>query len=104
MMSIGWQAKAERLRMVILSAGHKLARELPPGLLRGLEVLARVAESGDGRGLQEELAALPQDVHKPLWELIEVHGWKIGATMYLEETKTRMILLFEHPATIASRT
>jgi hypothetical protein len=83
MLDFGWTTKAERLRMVILSAGHQLAKELPPGLAKILETFARVAKSGDGRGLQEELAVVPQDEDLPLWEPIEVHGWKIEATMYL---------------------
>lgn len=87
MMELGWAAKAERLRMVILSAGHQHARELPPGIARVLEVFARVAASGDGSGLQEELAAVPRDEHRPLWEPIEVHGWKIQATMYLRDDR-----------------
>jgi len=82
MMDFGWKMKAERLRMVILSGGHQLARELPPGISKLLEIFARVAETGDGRGLQEEIAGAPQDGHKPLWEPIEIHGWKIQATMY----------------------
>lgn len=81
----GWEAKAERLRMVILSSGHQLARELPPGISRVLEIFARVAATGDGTGLQEEMAAVPEDEHRPLWEPIEVHGWKIQATMYLRD-------------------
>lgn len=84
-MDFGWKKKAERLRMVILSCGHQLARELPPGISGVLEIFARVARTGDGRGLQEELARIPQDAHKPLWEPIEVYGWVIQATMYLRD-------------------
>jgi len=84
-MDFGWRKKAEKLRMVILSSGHQLARELPLGISRMLEAFARVAESGDGTGLREELEAIPQDDHKPLWEPIEVHGWEIQATMYLRD-------------------
>jgi hypothetical protein len=84
-MDFGWRAKADRLRMVILSGGHQLARELAPGISRALEILSRVARTGDGRGLEEEMARLPQDAYKPLWESIAVHGWKIAATMYLRD-------------------
>lgn len=84
-MILGWKKEAERLRMVILSGGHQLARELGPGISRILEFFSRAAKSGDGRGLQAEIADLPQDEHKPLWEPIEVHGWKIQATMYLRD-------------------
>lgn len=84
-MDFGWRKKAEKLRMVVLSGGHQLARELPPGISRILEVFARVAESGDGSRLQEEMAAIPRDDHKPLWEPIEVYGWEIQATMYLRD-------------------
>lgn len=85
MISLGWKKKAERLRMVILSAAHQSARELPPGISGVLEIFARVARTGDGRGLQEEIAGLPQDDCKPLWEPIEVYGWAIQATLYLRE-------------------
>lgn len=76
MMEFGWKAKAEHLRMVILSSAHQIARELPSGLARALEIFAR------GRSIAEALSDLPLDEHKPHWALIEVHGWKIKATMY----------------------
>lgn len=85
MMGFGWKTKAEKLRMVILSAGHQLAKELPPGISAILEIFARVAKSGDASNLQAELANVPPDEHKPLWEPIEVHGWTIEATMYFRD-------------------
>ena len=85
-MDFGWKKKAERLRMVILSGGHQIAKELPPGISRVLEIFRRTAQTGDGSTLQEELdgTAPAPDAERPLWEPIEVHGWKIEATLYLQ--------------------
>jgi hypothetical protein len=85
-MDFGWKQKAERLRMVILSAGHRLAKELPPGISKTLAIFGRVAKSGDGTGLQEEMDVIHRDYAneaKPIWEPIEIYGWKIEATLYL---------------------
>lgn len=84
-MNFGWQKKVERLRRVILSGGHQVARELPPGISRILASLARVSETGDGMGLHEEISSLPQDEHKLLWEPLDVYGWRIHATLYLRD-------------------
>lgn len=86
-MDFGWKKKAERLRMVILSGGHQYAKELPSGMSKILEIFARVAQSGDGRGLQDEIASIPADPIKPLWEPIDIHGWAIQATMYIRDGK-----------------
>ncbi len=93
-MDFGWKKKAERLRMVILSSAHQLAKELPPGISKMLAVYKRVAEDGGTVGggpalmqeLERELAPHAQDP-APLWEPIEVHGWRILATMYLRDAK-----------------
>ncbi len=87
MSAFGWKAKAERLRMVILSASHQIAKELPPTVVKTLEIFARVAKTGDGRGMEEEMDRLPpvSEDAKLLWEPIEVHGWKIQATTYRKE-------------------
>lgn len=85
MTALGWQKKVEHLRMVILSGGHQVARELPPGILRVLEAFERAAKTGDGRGLQEEISGLPPDEYKPLWEPLDVYGWKLHATLYLRD-------------------
>lgn len=88
MMNFGWKKKAEQLRMVILSGAHQLARELPPGISEVLSIFARVAASGDGIGLQQEVARVfgaHLDDPRPLWEPIEIYGWRIQATMYLRE-------------------
>ena len=84
MMDFGWKKKADRLRMVLLSAGHQGARELPPGISKILEIFRHTAQTGDGSRLQEEIDQLPPDEDKPMWEPIEIHGWKIEATMYLQ--------------------
>ena len=85
-LSFGWRKKAEILRMVILSGCHQLAKELPAGLAKILELFRRAAETEDGSTLQEEIAKLPDtpESERPLWEPIEVHGWKIQVTMYLD--------------------
>lgn len=88
MMDIGWKKKADLLRMVILSSAHPLAKELPPGFSKMLEVFARIARTGDGRGAQEEMDELRRehgDEPRPLWEPAEIYGWKIQATMYLRD-------------------
>lgn len=90
MMDFGWKNKVERLRMVLLSDAHQLARKLPPGISEILAIFARVAASGDGTDLQQAIASLPgpyPDDPKPLWEPIEVYGWKIQATMYRQDEK-----------------
>jgi hypothetical protein len=86
MMDFGWKKKAELLRMAVLSGGHRLAKELPPGIVRTLAILGRVAKSGDGTGLQEEMDVIHKDYAneaKPVWEPAEIYGWKIEATLYL---------------------
>jgi hypothetical protein len=90
MMNFGWKKKAERLRMVLLSSAHQTARKLPPGISEILAIFARVAARGgtDGIDLQQEIAGIldtyPDDP-KPLWEPIEVYGWRVQATMYLRD-------------------
>ena len=99
MIDFGWKKKAERLRMVIVSAAHQLAKELPPGLSKVLAIYRRVHDDGGtlggGPGLMQEIqdataghAADPG----PLWEPIEVHGWQIQATLYLREDKLWWLL------------
>lgn len=89
-MDFGWKAKAERLRMTMLSAAHQSAKELPPGVAKTLEVFARIAQTGKMDALQEELDSIQRDHPddaRPLWEPIEVHGWSIEAVLYLRENK-----------------
>lgn len=85
MLDFGWKNKAERLRMTILSAGHQPAKEMPVGIFKILDLFRRVAQTGDGSTLQEEMNRIEPDVETPLWEPIEIHGWKIKATMYLQD-------------------
>lgn len=87
MLDFGWKKRAERLRMVILSGAHQLAKELPPGFVKVLAIFQRVAKSGDASQLQEEIARIHSDHPddpKPLWEPVEIYGWKIEATLYLQ--------------------
>jgi hypothetical protein len=90
-MDFGWKNKAERLRMVILSCSHQLAKDLPPGLSKSLAIFGRVAKIGGEQGaFREEMEAVIRDhadEPRPLWEPIEVHGWKIEATMYLQSNQ-----------------
>ncbi len=86
MMNFGWKHKAERLRMVILSAGHQQARELPPSFTKILAIFRRVDETKDGMTLQDEIDRAIAEASAetpPLWEPIEIYGWKIQATFYL---------------------
>lgn len=98
-MDFGWKKKADRLRMVILSAGHQMAKELPPGLSKMLAIYKRVAQdggtAGGGPALQQEMEealAGHRDDPKMLWEPIEVHGWKIQASTYLDNGQLWWIL------------
>ena len=85
-LDFGWKKKAERLRMVILSAAHQLAKELPPGLLQILELFRRAAETKDGSTLMHDLDQIPKDpAASLLWEPAEIYGWLINATMYRRE-------------------
>jgi hypothetical protein len=93
-MDFGWKKKAERLRMVILSGAHQLAKELPLGLSKVLAIYRRVHQDGGILGggpalmqeIQTALAAHPDDPGL-LWEPIDVHGWQIQATLYLRDDK-----------------
>jgi hypothetical protein len=81
-LALGWKKKAETLRMVIVSSAHQIAKELPPGIQKILDAFSRVARTGDGRGLQDEIAGAPPDPNPPLWEPAQIHGWDIRATLY----------------------
>ena len=84
-MDFGWKHKAERLRMVLLSSAHQIARELPSVLSRTLAIYGRVHKTGDATGLQEEMGRVDDDgAPKPLWEPVEIYGWKIEGTLYLQ--------------------
>jgi hypothetical protein len=86
-MDFGWKKKAERLRMVILSSAHQIAKELPPGTAAILALFKRVAATGDGTGLKEEfdrICVAHADDPQPLWEPIDIYGWKMQATLYLD--------------------
>lgn len=86
-MDFGWKKKAEILRMTMVSAAHPIAKELPPGIAKILDIFRRVAETGDGRGMQEEMAAIPKDAETPLWEPAEIHGWHFQATLYRKDSQ-----------------
>lgn len=90
MLQFGWKAKAEKLRMVIVSAGHQGARELTPFTSQMLEIYARVVRTGDATGLQEEMDALVAahpNSQKMLWEPLDIGGWTLQCALYLKEAK-----------------
>jgi len=91
-MDLGWKKKAERLRMTILSAGHQPARALPVGICRILELFRRTAETGDGSTLQQEMSQISPDSETPLWEPLEVYGWRIQATLYRDNSQLWWLL------------
>jgi hypothetical protein len=89
-LNLGWKKKAAHLRMVILSGAHQLAKELPPGLSKILDLYAHAVRTSDARDLQqkmERVIADHPDDPKPLWEPAEIYGWKLNATMYLRDEK-----------------
>jgi len=87
MMDFGWKAKAERLRMTILSGAHQLAKELHPTIAQTMELFARAATSGDGSTLQKDIANLTpvDDSARLLWEPASISGWEIQAAMYRKD-------------------
>jgi len=87
MMDFGWKNKAERLRVVIVSGAHQLAKELPAGIVAILDLFRRTARTGDGSSLKEEfdrICVTHTNEQPPLWEPVDIYGWKIQATMYLQ--------------------
>ena len=88
MMNFGWKKKTEHLRLVIVSAAHQMAKELPPGTIAILDLFKRVAkDGGGGPNLKEEFDRIcidHADEPQPLWEPVDIYGWKIQATLYLQ--------------------
>ena len=87
MMDFGWKKKTEGLRMTILSAAHQMAKELPAGTAAILALFKRTATTGDGRNIKAEfdrICIVHADEPQPLWEPVDIYGWKIQATMYLQ--------------------
>lgn len=80
----GWKKKTDRLRMTILSAGHQSAKELSPGIAKILELFRHAHRTKDGFHLKGDIDRVPADPNPMLWEPIEVHGWTIAASMYLQ--------------------
>jgi hypothetical protein len=86
-MDFGWKKKTDRLKMVILSAGHQGAKELSAGTSAILDLFRRVVKNGGGVGIKEEfdrICAAHADEPQLLWEPVDIYGWKIQATMYLD--------------------
>ncbi len=87
-MLFGWRKKADQLRMVLLVAGHPLAKELAPGLREMLDAFRDVAKgSADASARAQEVwrrvSATPlTDAERPLWEPMEIHDWAFQATFY----------------------
>ena len=88
MMDFGWKKKTERLRVVIVSAAHQMAKDLPAGTAAILDLFKRVAkDGGGGPNLKEEfdqICVAHANETPPLWEPVDIYGWKIQATMYLQ--------------------
>lgn len=70
--------------MAILSAGHQIAKELSPGIAKVLEMFRYTHRTKDGSQLKGNIDRFPVDPNPMLWEPIEVHGWTIAASMYLQ--------------------
>ena len=73
--------------MVILSAAHQMAKDLPAGTAAILGLFRRTATTGDGLNLKEEfdrVCVTYTNEPQPLWEPVDIYGWKIQATMYLQ--------------------
>ncbi len=92
MLDFGWKKKAERLRMVILSGAHQLAKELHPGIVRILELFEQAHKTGDASNLKEEIdrvtvAAGDSERGIPIWEPAEIYGWTVRATLYLRNAQ-----------------
>ena len=92
MLMLGWKAKAELLRTVLLTAGHQVAKKLPEGLGKVLDLYRRVHETRDPNSIAEESLDLHRRVHENevrdqrlLWEPSEIAGWKIRASFYLDD-------------------
>lgn len=80
----GWKKKAERLRMVILSAGHQFAKEISPELNGMLEYFRQVSKSNEANGGDVAKPSLGDaSKQKLVWEPIDLYGWDIQSTMYL---------------------
>lgn len=88
MITPGWKKKAEKLRMIILSAEIDLP--LPPELAHVFEVMRRFRKGqADTEALQRAIDA-PVEVPQWLWEPFSdmrgepqpIYGWMINATMY----------------------
>jgi hypothetical protein len=90
--SFGWKKKANQLSGVLLSFAHQMAKELAPAFEKILD-LYRELDLNKGRGeayqsdfqkRMDQCASTLTDADRPLWEPIEIHGWKIEATLYLK--------------------
>jgi len=97
-MDFGWKKKAERLRMTLLSAGHQMAKDLPPIIVKTLALYSSLHKSGNvSRDETPEMARLKEEIEqlhrespdapRPIWEPVEIYGWKIEATFYLQDGK-----------------
>lgn len=86
-MDLGWKKKAERLRMIVLTGAHSLAKELAPALREILDFFRETAKTlhfDRAKAARTLAAPIAQEV-KPIWEPAEIYGWKIEATLYREQ-------------------
>ena len=90
-MDFGWKKKAEILKTTLVSAGHQMAKELPPVIVQTLDMFRRAAQSGDASGMLEEIASVERtapgigDGEKLLWEPAEIYGWNLQAAFYKKD-------------------
>jgi hypothetical protein len=86
-LNFGWKRKALTLKVTLLSAGHQIAKELPIGIQKVLDLYRRVHETKDPTGIAEEIERIHKD-HPPEPQLREpaaIGGWDIDAMLYRKE-------------------
>jgi len=99
-MKFGWKSKVDKLKMIVLSAGHQVAKELAPGIARMLDLYHRAATTLDASTLAADMDALPtiDDQQKPLWEPMRVAGWNLQLTFYRKDDALWLLLHASLPA------
>ena len=78
--------------MVLLSGAHQMAKELHPSITKVLDMYRHVHESkgADAEALMQtasdadSLDTPIDDAARPIWEPVDLYGWKIEATFYLQ--------------------
>lgn len=88
----GWKGKVDRFKMILLSAGHQSAKELPPSVQRVLELFREAVATGNPKDASAEIDKLPPLAREDrmLHEPISIGGWDITASMYLSSKTHRL--------------